>query len=110
MHQQMVRDKIQASQLINALQDHVLKKRKMLNTQVRAALGLLSKCVPDLQRTELTGRDGVPLEVQVVRYSDVVLAHPVAEQLEATAIPDGSLESSGTGLPPRRTLSSPTRG
>jgi hypothetical protein len=70
MHQEMVRDKIQASQLINALQNHVLKRKAMKSTQIRAALGLLAKCVPDLQRTDLTGTDGKPLEVNIVRYGN----------------------------------------
>ena len=55
MHQDSVRAKIQASQLINALEDHVLKGTKLKQSQVRAALGLLAKCVPDIQRTEHTG-------------------------------------------------------
>lgn len=54
-HQQMVREKIRASQLVNALEKHVLGKKKMAATQVTAALGLLKKCVPDLASTEHTG-------------------------------------------------------
>lgn len=68
-HQDMVRDKIRSSQLINALQKHVLKGSAMSMSQIRAALGLLNKCVPDLQRTELTGDGGRALEVSVVRYT-----------------------------------------
>ena len=51
-HQEMVRDKIRASQLVNALENHVLKGTKMQPSQVTAALGLLKKCVPDLTNTE----------------------------------------------------------
>lgn len=69
MHQEMVRTKIQASQLVNVLESHVLGRKKLKSTQIRAALGLLAKCVPDLQRTELTGEGGGPLEVSIVRYS-----------------------------------------
>lgn len=57
-HQDMVREKIRASQLVNALEEHVLGKRKMASTQVTAALGLLKKCVPDLSNVEHTGKDG----------------------------------------------------
>lgn len=54
-HQTMVREKIRASQLVNALENHVLGRKKMAATQVTAALGLLRKCVPDLASTEHTG-------------------------------------------------------
>ena len=51
----MVREKIRASQLVNALENHVLGRKKMKPTQVSAALGLLRKCVPDLAIMELGG-------------------------------------------------------
>lgn len=60
-HQQSVRDKIRSSQLINALENHVLKGKPLESSQVTAALGLLKKCVPDLSSAELTGKDGVDL-------------------------------------------------
>jgi hypothetical protein len=73
-HQEMVREKIRGSQLVNALQKHALGKLHMKDTQIRAALGLLAKTLPDLQRTELTGRDGGPVEHYAVavmpRYDD----------------------------------------
>ena len=51
-HQEMVREKIRASQLVNRLEDHILGETDMCNTQVTAALGLLRKVVPDLKATE----------------------------------------------------------
>lgn len=54
-HQIMVREKIRASQLVNALENHVLGRRKMTSTQVTAALGLLRKCVPDMAIVEHSG-------------------------------------------------------
>jgi hypothetical protein len=48
-----VREKIQTSQLINVLTEHAFGKRKMRATQVRAALGLLAKVLPDLQTIDL---------------------------------------------------------
>ncbi len=51
-HSDEVRAKIQASQLINFLQDHVLKNRDAKKTQITAALGLLKKTIPDLQSIE----------------------------------------------------------
>ena len=62
-HQEMVREKIRASQLVNALEGHVLEGAEMSRSQVAAALGLLKKCVPDLSSTSLTGADGGPLEI-----------------------------------------------
>lgn len=56
-HQAMVREKIRASQLINALQNHVLGKKKMESTQISAALGLLKKCLPDMASIEGVGDD-----------------------------------------------------
>jgi len=57
-HQDTVRAKIQASQLINRLQDHVDGKVELTNTQVTAALGLLKKSLPDLQAIEGPGDQG----------------------------------------------------
>lgn len=64
-HQDSVREKIRASQLVNALEKHVLGRSKMQATQVTAALGLLKKCVPDLSRAEVTGKDGGDLQARV---------------------------------------------
>jgi len=54
-HTEDVRAKIQASQLINFLQDHCLKNREAKKTQITAAVALLKKTIPDLQSTELSG-------------------------------------------------------
>jgi hypothetical protein len=54
-HSDEVRAKIQASQLINRLNDHVNGKVTLSSTQVRAAEILLRKSVPDLSRVEVTG-------------------------------------------------------
>ena len=54
-HDANTRSKIQASQLINRLTDHVLNNLEMSATQVNAALGLLKKTLPDLKQIELSG-------------------------------------------------------
>jgi len=54
-HSDEVRAKIQASQIINRLVGHVDGKIEMTNSQVRAALGLLSKVVPDLAAIQHSG-------------------------------------------------------
>ena len=64
-HQDEVREKIRASQLVNRLEDHVLGEVEMTSTQVSAALGLLKKCVPDLSATELTGEGGGEVEMSL---------------------------------------------
>lgn len=54
-HDENTRAKIQASQLINRLEAHVLGDVDMKPTQVQAALGLLKKSVPDLSAVEHSG-------------------------------------------------------
>ena len=47
-HPEIVRQRIQTSQLVNRLTDHVSGKVELTATQVTAALGLLRKSLPDL--------------------------------------------------------------
>jgi len=54
-HQDDIRAKIQASQLVNRLTDHALGKVELSATQVRAIEILLRKCVADLTSVEHTG-------------------------------------------------------
>lgn len=49
------RVKIQNSNILNALIEHIEGKRKMSATQVTAGLGLLRKILPDLALIEQTG-------------------------------------------------------
>jgi hypothetical protein len=66
-HPEEVKQKIQASQLINRLQNFALldvtdpdfAKKAMSGDQVRAAFGLLSKVVPDLKAIEHSGNAGL---------------------------------------------------
>lgn len=51
-HDEETRAKIQSSQLINFLQDHVLNGRDVKKTQITAAVALLKKVLPDLQAIE----------------------------------------------------------
>ena len=67
-HQEDVRKKIQASQLINRLEKHVYGDVELSTTQVRAAEILLKKCIPDLSQIQGTGTDGA-LTVEIVRYA-----------------------------------------
>jgi len=54
------RDKIAKSNILSTLIKHVEGKQDMSSTQVTAGLGLLRKCLPDLQAVELSsGEDGL---------------------------------------------------
>lgn len=63
LHQDDVRKKIQASQLINVLQEHALKGTKDFDpTRMKAIEILLKKSLPDLSSVEITGADGGPID------------------------------------------------
>lgn len=68
-HQDDVRKKIQASRLIGLLQEHASGKREMSATQVQSAKILLDKSVSNAP-TEVTGANGAPLTVEIVRFAD----------------------------------------
>ena len=58
------RVKIQNSNILNALIEHVEGKREMSGTQVTAGLGLLKKVMPDLATTTIQGdEDGGALKI-----------------------------------------------
>jgi hypothetical protein len=51
------RNKIRNSNTLNYLIAHVAGEREMSSTQVTAGLGLLKKCLPDLQSVTVSGDD-----------------------------------------------------
>lgn len=65
-HDEKTRLKIQTSQLINRLQNHIFKEAEMTATQLRAAEILLNKTLPNLQaieqKTEITERYAIAAE------------------------------------------------
>lgn len=65
-HQESVREKIRASQIVNRLENHVFGEVDLSATQVSAALGLLKKCVPDLTAAQLSGPEGGPVEIRSI--------------------------------------------
>ena len=66
-HQDEVRAKIQASQLINVLQNHALGKTEELpQSRIKAIEVLLKKSLPDLSSVELTGEGGGPVQFEVL--------------------------------------------
>ena len=71
-HQDMVREKIRASQLVNRLENHVFGEVDLSSSQVTAALGLLKKCVPDLKSSDdtLTVEGEIGVRQVVKEYAD----------------------------------------
>lgn len=62
-HQEEVRTKIQASQLINVLQNHALgKTEEMSQSRIKAIEILLRKSVPDISSITLEGSKENPLQ------------------------------------------------
>lgn len=61
MHSEQVRLKIQASVLIQRLQDHCLGKLEMTPSQIRSAEVLLDRSVPKLSQIQHTGDAENPL-------------------------------------------------
>lgn len=68
-HQDTVRAKIQASQLINVLQNHALGETEELSaSRLKAIEILLRKSLPDLSSVEMSGEGGGPVQFeQIVR-------------------------------------------
>jgi len=62
-HQDEIRAKIQASQLVNRLTDHALGEVELSATQIRAIEILLKKSVPDLSSVEVVGNEDNPLQM-----------------------------------------------
>lgn len=74
-HQEDVRAKIQASQLVNVLQDHALGITGELSaSRLKAIEILLRKTVPDLSQVqaEITGADGgaIVTRIELVDLND----------------------------------------
>ena len=61
------RVKIQNSNILNALIEHVQGDREMSATQVSAGISLLKKVLPDLSSIELAGNQDKPIR-QVIEW------------------------------------------
>lgn len=72
-HQDEVRAKIQASQLINVLQNHALGKIEELSpSRIKAIEILLKKSIPDLSSVEITGDEDNPIQTVTKVVFEVV--------------------------------------
>ena len=68
LHQDDVRKKIQAGQLIKVLQDHALTgEGEFSMSRMKAIEILLRKSMPDLQSVAITGENGGPVEIVEIR-------------------------------------------
>lgn len=65
-HQDAARAKIQTSQLINRLTDHVFDKVELSSTQVKGIEILLRKTLPDLQSVEGS------LDVTLIKHEEAL--------------------------------------
>lgn len=62
------KERIKSGVILDRLQKHIEGKLELSNTQVAAAKIMLSKVVPDLARSELTGKDGkdlIPASIEI---------------------------------------------
>lgn len=74
-HQDDVRMKIQASQLVNVLQNHALGKGDELSmTRMKAIEILLRKSIPDLSAVTLSGDEDNPVGFAMIERK-IVKAH-----------------------------------
>lgn len=63
LHSDSVRSKIKVSNIIDRLEKHVAGEIELTPAQVTSARVLLDKSLASLTATEVTGKDGGPLEV-----------------------------------------------
>ena len=69
LHQEDIRQKIKASQLLNVLQNHALTGQgDFPSSRIKAIEILLKKSVSDLTSMELMGEGGGPLTVEILRF------------------------------------------
>lgn len=74
-HPDEVRQKIQASQLINRLMDHVNSEKPLMDSsQVTAATKLLNKVLPDLSSVDFSGALDVTTQTKEQRDAAVAAA------------------------------------
>ena len=66
------RDKIRNSNILSNLISHVEGPKEMSATQVSAGLGLLKKCLPDLQAVTISGDDEADAINVVARIERVI--------------------------------------
>ena len=66
------RVKIQNSNVLNALVEHVEGRREMSSTQVTAGIALLRKVLPDMTNVEMTGEAGGAIDMRLTIERTIV--------------------------------------
>lgn len=75
LHQDDVRAKIQAGQLVNLLQDHALTgEHEITPTRMKAIEILLRKSIPDLSSIDLGNKPGETFDISAGQMTDDQLA------------------------------------
>lgn len=69
-HSEVVRQKIQASVIVDRFQKHFLGKLELTKTQIDVGNSLLDRSVPKLAQIQHTGADGGPIQL-LVQQEDV---------------------------------------
>ena len=77
------KNKIKATAILNRLNECVNGEVELNAQQIKAADIILKKLVPDLARTELTGKDGEDIKIQSSDVTQRVLQAIPQEQLES---------------------------
>lgn len=62
-HSEEIRQKIQASVIIDRFQKHFLGKLELSPTQIKVGDSLLDRSVPKLAQIQHTGEDGGPIRI-----------------------------------------------
>ena len=76
------RVKIQNSNILNALVEHIEGTREMSATQVSAGLGLLKKTLPDLSAVQVSGdEEGSPITLKVIERVITDSANPDSKDI-----------------------------
>ena len=72
LHQDDIRKKIQSSNLVNRLMQHIDGDIELSSTQLKAIEMLLDRSVAKLQTIQHTGEDGGAIQINIVRFSEQV--------------------------------------
>jgi len=67
-HQDEVRAKIQATKLIQLLEDHAINGTELASSRIKAIELLLKKSIPDLQSVEFSGDGDAPI-THVIKWA-----------------------------------------
>lgn len=76
LHQDDVRTKIQASQLVNRLTDHALNGLELSQSQIKAIEILLRKSLPDLSAVVLSSDPENPVGITLIERRIVNASNP----------------------------------